>query len=76
MNNSIYAQTQALILLHNFDYDIAFLSVWYYHNQQRPTISKNQLMARLAQIKNIPIISDHLAQEMLKSYSAKKKGEK
>lgn len=73
-SNSPYALAVALCKLHNFDYDIAFLSAWYYLHGCRPTATPYQVLARMEMVKNIPIVSEKEAQTMLDCYSKSKMG--
>ena len=72
-NFSVYGYAAALFRNHNFDPDIAMLSAWYYLQlTDKPTPSHDQFLARMSRVKNLPVIGNALAEEMLDAYSAHK----
>jgi len=74
MNKSIYAIAKALFVKHNFDYDIAFLSVWYFHHPgETPTASLPQISARMDAVRHIPVVTSADADRYLAAYAGQKK---
>jgi hypothetical protein len=74
MNISNYAVARALVEQHDFDFDIAYLSVWYSVHDETPTESPAQIIARMHQCQYIPSVSEQMAKSLLGSYSRHKGG--
>ena len=76
MKISNYAVARALMEQHDFDFDIAYLSVWYSVRDETPTDTPAQILARMHQCQYIPQVSDHLATSLRRAYARHKKGAK
>lgn len=65
---TVYQLAKALVQQHGFVYDVAFLSVWYSRHEEIPTATLHQVVARMAQVRNVPRVSAAEAEEMLQAY--------
>jgi hypothetical protein len=74
MNISNYAVARALVEQHDFDFNIAYLSVWYSVHDEIPTESPAQIVARMHQCQYMPQISEQMAAALLGAYARHKKG--
>ena len=69
---SNYAVARALVEQHDFDFDVAYLSVWYSVHDEPPTESLAQVLARMQQCSHVPRISRSMAVALLDAYSRHK----
>lgn len=69
----VVALAVALMRQHRFDWDVAYLSVWYGTGQPgRPTASPAQVVAWMGQVRNVPMVSEEQAEEWLAAYAGQK----
>ena len=76
MKISNYAVARALMEQHDFDFDIAYLSVWHSVHDETPTDTPAQILARMHQCQYIPQVSEQMATSLLSAYARHKKGAK
>jgi hypothetical protein len=74
VNISNYAVARALVEQHDFDFDIAYLSVWYSVHDETSTESPAQIIARMHQCQYIPQINEKMAVALLSAYTRHKGG--